>query len=389
MTAVEITTDSQPTDSQPADAQPTDSQPPDATAEADAAEALAGRLFEAGLAAIELATIDLGCRLGLYQALSTDGALSVPELAVVAGIDPRYAREWLEQQAACGLLAVDRVDAGPDERRYELPAGSAEVLLDPHSLTYVRPMAELPAVLGRVSGQLEHAYRTGGGVPYADYGFHEVQAAFNRPVFENLLAAEWLPAISDVEAMLHAGATVAELGCGEGWAAIALAEAYPSISVHGYDLDDASIAAARRHAAEAGLAERVSFDVADVTDVADARLDAAVDVVFCFEMVHDLARPVEALRTARRLVGDRGPVIVMDERVGETFTAPADPVEQFLYGASVLHCLPVGMASQPSAGVGTVMRPEVFRGFAADAGFGRCEVLDIDHPMFRFYRLDD
>ncbi len=386
MTAVEITTESRPTGSELNEPQPADSQQPEAATAAEAAEALAGRLFEAGLAAIELATIDLGCRLGLYQALATDGALSAPELAKAAGIGPRYAREWLEQQAACGLLTVDRVDAGPDERRYELPAGAAEVLLDPHSLAYARPMAELPAVLGRVSGQLEQAYRTGGGVPYADYGFHEVQGAFNRPVFEKLLAAEWLPAIGDVEAMLQAGATVAELGCGEGWAAIALAEAYPNTTVHGYDLDDASIAAARRHAAEAGLADRVSFDVADVADVADA---APVDIVFCFEMVHDLARPVDALRTARRLVGDRGPVIVMDERAGETFTAPADPVEQFLYGASVLHCLPVGMASQPSAGVGTVMRPDVFRGFAAEAGFGRCEVLDIDHPMFRFYRLDN
>jgi hypothetical protein len=106
-------------------------------------------------------------------------------------------------------------------------------------------------------------------------------------------------------------------------------------------------------------------------------------------MLHDLARPVEALRTARQLAGDgSAPVIVMDERAEETFQAPAGPIERFLYSASVLHCLPVGRAEQPSAATGTVLRPAVLRQYATEAGFTSVQVLPIEHDMFRFYRLE-
>jgi hypothetical protein len=103
-------------------------------------------------------------------------------------------------------------------------------------------------------------------------------------------------------------------------------------------------------------------------------------------MVHDLAHPVEALRTARRIT--RGPVIVVDERVAETFHAPADPMERFFYAASVLHCLPVGRCERRSAATGTVMRPDVLRSYATAAGFGQLSVLPIENDMFRFYRLE-
>ncbi|HEY5881550.1 MAG TPA: hypothetical protein VIU11_21760, partial [Nakamurella sp.] len=110
--------------------------------------------------------------------------------------------------------------------------------------------------------------------------------------------------------------------------------------------------------------------------------------VFAFEMVHDLAHPVEALRAARRLTGaGRSPVILMDERTEEEFSAPASPVERFFYACSVLHCLPVGRAENRSAATGTVMRPAVLRRYAAEAGFGEVTILPIEHDFFRFYRL--
>ena len=197
---------------------------------------------------------------------------------------------------------------------------------------------------------------------------------------------EWLPLVPDLHATLGAGATVAEFGCGEGWAAIALAVGYPNVRVDAFDVDPPSIDTARRNAEEAGVADRVRFAVADVTDPA---LTGSYDAVFAFEMVHDLAHPVAALRTARRLTGDgAAPVIVVDERAGETFTAPADPFERFFYAASVLHCLPVGRCEEHSAETGTVMRPAVLRGYAADAGFASVSVLPIDNDMFRFYRLE-
>ena len=260
------------------------------------------------------------------------------------------------------------------------------MLLDPLSPAYLVPAADFLESVGRTLPAVAAAYRTGSGVPYADYGVQHAQAAFNRPAFTGLLAQEWLPLIPDLDATLRAGGAVAEFGCGEGWAAIALAVGYPGVHVDGYDLDPASVDAARRHAEAAGVADRVRFIVADVADPA---LTGRYDAVFAFEMIHDLAHPVPALRSARRLTGDgAAPTIVMDERAAETFTAPADPVERFLYAASVLHCLPAGRDAENSAGTGTVMRPATLRRYAADAGFATFSVLPIEHDMFRFYRLE-
>jgi SAM-dependent methyltransferase len=355
----------------------------------DVAEALAGRLFEAGLGAFEITCVHLGVRLGLYRALADAGPCRYPELATAAGVDARYAREWCEQQAAAGLLAVDDVAAPAEQRRFTLPAGSEAVLLDLDSPAYLGALGGFVESIGRVFPALERAYRHGGGVPYADYGVHDAQAALNRPVYTRLLVQDWLPRVPDLHARLGSGdARVAELGCGEGWAAVALAAGYPGLQVDGFDADDASVAAARAHAGEHGVADRVRIEVADVAAL-PATAGGGYDAVFLFEMLHDLARPVDALRTARRLAGDgAAPVIVMDERAEETFTAPAGPIERFLYSASVLHCLPVGRCEHPSAATGTVLRPDTLRRYAAEAGFSSLRVLPIEHDMFRCYRLE-
>ncbi len=109
--------------------------------------------------------------------------------------------------------------------------------------------------------------------------------------------------------------------------------------------------------------------------------------MFVFEALHDMARPVEVLSAIRAALADGGSVVIMDERVGETFRAPADEVERFMYAASVLHCLPAGLADQPSAATGTVMRPDTLGRYASDAGFTRVDILPIHHDFFRFYRL--
>ena len=229
------------------------------------------------------------------------------------------------------------------------------MLLDPESPAYLIPLGGFLEAVGRVLPSVETAFRTGRGVPYADYEVQHVQGAFNRPAFTGQLVQEWLPQIPDLHATLGVGGTVAEFGCGEGWAAIALAVGYPHLQIDGFDIDPPSIETARRNAEAAGVADRVRFVVADVADPA---LTGSYDAVFAFEMLHDLPHPVEALRAARRLTGDgAAPVIIVDERVREEFTAPADPIERFFYAASVLHCLPVGRDAEHSAETGTVMRP--------------------------------
>lgn len=353
--------------------------------------AYADRIFETGLAALEAITISLGRELGLYDHLATDAGITAGELSAQAGIDPRYAREWLEQQASAGLVDVTAPNADADERRYGLSPAAQECLLRPDSLASVGPLIDLlPAVTRVFPATLADAFRTGRGVPYADYALHDAQGGFNRPGFVNLLASEWLPAVSGlVERLSTSGARAAEIGCGEGWAAISLAKAWPDIHVDGFDNDDASIAAARKHASAAGVGDRVHFEVVDVTRDLPARVSAgSYDLVLAFEMVHDLARPVQALTTMRRLAKPDAAVLVVDEKVAFDFEAPTDnPVERLMYAASVLHCLPVGMAETPSAGTGTVMRPATLTAYAQTAGFSTVDILPIEHDFFRFYQL--
>lgn len=356
---------------------------------ADQAAALAERLFRAGLESFELLTVYLGLRLGLYSTLARGGPATPAELAASAGVDERYAREWLEQQAVAGILTADDVTAAPEDRRYRLPSGHAEALLDEESLSHAGPFALFLMCAAPVVPELLGAYRTGAGVPYARYGRDHVegQGAFNRASFSRLLATEWLPVgAPDVHARLQAtpSARVLDVACGVGWSSIALARGYPLARVEGVDSDAPSMEEARRHAAEAGMAERVRFIL---DDAAGASVGTDYDVVFIFEALHDMSRPVEVLAGIRTRLAAGGAVIVMDERAAETFTAPGDETERFLYSASVLCCLPVGRSEQPSAATGTVLRPETVRRYATEAGFASIEVLPVEHAFFRFYRL--
>jgi SAM-dependent methyltransferase len=142
---------------------------------------------------------------------------------------------------------------------------------------------------------------------------------------------------------------------------------------------------ARRNAAEAGVDDRVTFHLVDGAHIAER---GTFDAGFAFECVHDMAQPVEVLGALRDAVRPDGAVVVMDEAVGERFSAPGDDLERFMYGCSILVCLPDGRSHGPSEATGTVMRPAVLEGYARRAGFDRVEVLPIeDFSFFRFYRL--
>ena len=351
-------------------------------------DAFVGRLFHSGLETLEIFTVYLGDRLGLYRALTEQEWSTPAAIAARSGVAERYAREWLEQQAAAAIIDVNDVSAAPEARTYRLPQGHREALLDVNSLCYLAPLARLMGSLSSVLPSLVDAYRSGGGVPWSAFGQdgREGQADLNRPVYLNLLGKEWLPSIPEVHARLQAQppARVADIGCGGGWASIGIARAYTNVQVDGFDLDMPSIELARANAEAEGLADRVHFQV---HDAADPQLAGTYDLVCAFEMIHDLSRPVGALRTMRQLSADGGTVLVMDERVAETFTAPGDEVERFMYAASLLCCLPAGMSESPSAGTGTVMRPDTLRRYAREAGFSDVEILPIEHDFFRVYRL--
>jgi len=294
----------------------------------------------------------------------------------------------LEQQAVTGILTVDHAGAPIAGRRFALPAGYEAVLVDPNSLTAMALTAQIFAGCLKPLPQLLEAFRSGGGVPYEDYGFDllEGQAGSTRPPFRHLPAQEWLPAMPDVHARLlsEPPARVADVGMGVGWSSIAIARGYPSVQVDGFDLDAASVEVATRNAASVGMSDRVTFHV---RDAGDPGLEGRYDLAIAIECIHDMSDPVAVLGAMRRLVGEGGTVLVVDERVAERFTAPGDEMERFMYGFSILHCLPVGMVEQPSEGTGTVMRESTMRGYAGEAGFRAIEVLPIAHDSFRFYRL--
>lgn len=350
--------------------------------------ALVERLFGAALGTFDLFAVYLGRKLGFYRVLADGAGLAAGELAAATGTNERYAREWLEQQAVAGILDVEDASAAPDARRYSLPEGHDEALLDADSLNFIAPLAPLVVgSLGQAPAVVE-AFRSGDGIPWEAYGAdaREGQADSNRPQYLNLLGSEWIPAMPDVHARLQADppARVADIACGGGWSSIAIGRAYTKARVDGFDLDSASIDLARANAADAGLADRVEFHV---RDAADPELVGRYDLVTIFEALHDMSQPVEALRAARALAGADGAVLVVDERVADSFTAPGDDVERYMYGWSILLCLPTALASQPSAATGTVMRADTMRRYADAAGFARVDVLPVEHDFFRLYRL--
>jgi 2-polyprenyl-3-methyl-5-hydroxy-6-metoxy-1,4-benzoquinol methylase len=351
-------------------------------------DALGERIFSSCIGFMEILSIHLGDQLGFFQALVEDDGARASQLAYATGTDERYVREWLEQQAVAGILEVDDANAQPEERRYRLPEGHDEVLLEHDSLYYAAPLAQQMVSITRPLPAVLEAFKTGGGVPYPEYGedMRDGIAHANRPMFVNLMGTEWLPTIPDVHERFQANppARVADVGCGAGWSSISIARAYPKVLVDGFDLDEGSIAQAKANAQAEDLTDRVTFQV---RDAADPELSGRYDLAIAIECIHDMSRPVEALRAMRSMVDNDGVVLVVDERVGEKFQAPSDERERLMYGFSVLHCLPVGMAEQPSAGTGTVMRPATLRHYASEAGFSGVEILPIENDLWRFYRL--
>lgn len=354
----------------------------DATTEQQVEE-FAGWVFDRLLGAMELMSIYLGDRLGLYRALRQAPATAA-ELSQRAGVHERYAREWLEQQAVAGILEVD---GEGDAAAFRLPAAQAEVLTNPASLGFSAPFGRLFISAARQAPALLDAYRSGGGVPWARFGAdaRDGQGDVNRPWFEHVLpdALAAVPAVHSVLSRPDAG--IADIACGHGWSTIALARAYPDAIVDGFDLDEPAIEAAREHAA--GI-ENVTFSELrgeQLAEQGEERYDAA----FIFEALHDMPDPIGVLTAIRRALRPDGIVVVMDEAVAESFAAPGDEIERAMYGYSLLMCLPDSMSTPGSIATGTVMRPATLERYAREAGLTRFSVLPIEgFAAFRFYLLE-
>jgi 2-polyprenyl-3-methyl-5-hydroxy-6-metoxy-1,4-benzoquinol methylase len=350
-------------------------------------DAMVEKLFGSVLGGMEALTIAIGDRLGYYTALK-GGPLTSGELARSTGTHERYAREWLEQQAVCGYLAVVAPGDGTT-RQYALAPGVAETLATPEALTTMAPLARMVAAAGAQWTRIADGARTGRGLGWREYGqdMLEAQADVNRPPLLSELPDSWLPdALPELHARLVAGEPllVADVGCGAGWAAIGLATRFPSVTVHGFDVDPPSVQLARANAEQAGVADRVQvFE----TDIAEHHPGGGYHLALAVECIHDMSQPVPVLAAMRTMVGRDGHVLVVDEKVADEFVAPGDDVERLMYGYSTLVCLPDSMSAPRTVATGTVIRPQTMQQYAREAGFAAAELLGVEHDLWRFYAL--
>ena len=345
------------------------------------AEAVAERVLAAALGMMDVVSIYLGDRLGWYRSLMDEGPATPTELATRTGTSERYAREWLQQQAATGLLATHIVG---EMTRFRLPPGAAEVFTNVNSLNYLSPLARMLAGAAVQLPALQDAYKAGTGVGWEDFGkdVREAQADMNRPWFEQELgkALSQVPAL--VARLQEPGVEIADIGSGGGWSTIALAEVFPTAKVTGFDIDSASVELARMNATNAGSA--IEFKHLDAAGLPVETFDA----VFAFECLHDMPYPQDVLSGVRRSLKQGGTAVIIDEAVAETFDPPGTEVERLMYGFSLLICLPDGMSHLDSAATGTVMRPDTLRRYASAAGFTEFSILPIQNfGFFRFYEL--
>jgi len=354
------------------------------------AEALAMRLFESIVPAMELMTVELGFRRGLYAGLEKLGDANVAELALECGASPRYVREWLEQQATAGIVGV-AVDGDAATRRYALPPAHAEVLLDAESPF---AMAGVSAFLGGMAETFDAVvtdFGRGEGVTYADFGasVRHAISSLNRPGF-TLALGEWVAQLPDIDERLRTRSSVViDAGCGTGWSTIALARRYPLAHVIGVDLDAASITEAEANAATVQLGERVRFVIGDAGDRRILRRLApdGAALVTLFEALHDANDPAGVLGSLASVLDPDGAILIGDEKVSDEFTPDGDFLERLNYGFSVLHCLPATIAEGDGEANGTVMRAPVLARWVEEAGLSGPDVLPIDNELWRFYRV--
>jgi 2-polyprenyl-3-methyl-5-hydroxy-6-metoxy-1,4-benzoquinol methylase len=330
---------------------------------------------------LSILSLQLGHSLGFFESLAAAGWVTPAAFADRTGYSERYIREWLEAMVAGGYL-----DYRAKSVEFSLSREYAEVLTNPDSPWSAMGVFGWLSSFGRLMPQLEEAYHNGGGVSYDDYGedMAAAQALTTRPMFVNDYVSTWIPIMPDVEARLRNGGRVADVGCGEGWSAIALARDLPTVEIDAIDPDQLSIEKAQLNAREAGVADRIRFHQ---TTVEAAPIAAPYDLVTAFECLHDMPYPVEALTRMRDLAALDGTVLIADEAVCETLEENIGFMGSFFYNFSVLHCLPQAMVFPGAEATGTVFKPSLVREYARAAGFSAVDVLEIEHPQFRFYRL--
>ncbi len=344
-------------------------------------QAFAGKLLGDATATLIGPLGLVGDRLGLFRALAEHGPITSDAFAVRAGIHPRYAREWLSAMACHGYVAYD--DA---TETFSLTPEQAFCLVDGDSPFYMGSMFALFPDYYRNVDRLTEAFRHGGGVAQERFGAEWCCGfeRFTRPAFVNNLVADWIPAMPEIDARLRAGGSAADIGCGNGLALIELAKGYPNATLVGYDFNPPAIEAARANAAEAGVGDRIRFEVLDAGD----GLPATYDLITCFDVVHDMPHPIPALRAIREALNPGGSFFVLEFNFSSDLQENIDHpfgIGAWGYAASVNYCMTTALAAG-GVGTGTCMGEARFREYAAAAGFTQVRRLDFPtNPLNLFF----
>ncbi len=296
-------------------------------------------------ATLNAALVVMGDRLGLYRALAGAGALSPAELAERTGSAERYVREWLNAQAAGGYVTYD-----PESGRYTLPPEQTVALTDADSPAYLPGFFQL--ALGSVidSPKIVEKARSGDGFGWHEHvhDVHEGCERFFRPGYNASLVAEWLPALDGVVEKLQRGALVGDVGCGHGSSTILMAQAFPHSSFVGSDYHEGSIETARRRAQEAGVADRVTFNVASATESNGAEYD----LVTMFDCLHDMGDPVGAARQVLGSLKPDGTWMIVEPQAGDRVEDNLNPVGRAYYAFSTLLCTPASLSQDVGLALG-------------------------------------
>lgn len=313
----------------------------------------------------------VGVRTGLWESLAAEPA-TPSELAAQASASEPYVREWLRSQAAAGYVRYE-----PASGRYSLPPAVAAVMAGEPLRGLVEGTGLQAAAQWTEVARYEEAFRTGRGIGWDEHGPAHSRGMdlISRAVVVPALAG-WLAALDGVGARLEAGGVVADVGCGYGAPTIAMAQEFTRSRFLGIDADDASVARARKAAAEAGVAGRVTFEVADAAGLPGQ----GYDLVTFFDCLHDLGDPVGALRGARQALAPGGSALLVEHAGSERPEENLSPVGRFFYAASALVCTPNALA-HGGAGLGTIPGEEALRTVAVEAGFSQVRRVDVDAPL--------
>ena len=325
----------------------------------------------------------IGYRLGLFEALADSVPITSEDLSRQTGLHERYVKEWLECTAVNEYL-----DHDAETGRFSIPAEYIPVLVDEDSPYYMASLLSYVPWMSAPIKLLLDAFRSGGGVPYevyvADSELFDDVGASTRAIYVNNYAHNWIPTMPDIKERLRSGARVLDMGCGTGWSSIVLAKAFPKIHIDAVDADWTSLQKARATAHQEGVSERIMFHHSTAESMA---LKGPYVLTTSFICVHDMAYPVKALRKIREITAPDGAVFIGDMAVSDVLSENYNFWGRFCYNASVLHCLPQSMVFPDSAATGTLMGPGKLQKFASEAGFKKMEVLPIENPFWRFYRL--